>query len=128
MLEFQLADDVLLSQFENAVSMSKWLQVLCDTIASIAPTGASVITHYWYIPHTKLVIMFSAVKLPMDCYYTFSVKENINNSVHFMTWHNVFGVSEIVKVSENTEFINQAYECWKLFKDLRIRELEGFSV
>lgn len=126
MQELQLADSKLLKQFDDAVTMCKWLHALCDTIVSVAPTGVAVNTHYWCIPHTNMVMMFSVAELPMDCYYTFSVKENANNNVHFITWHNIFGVSEIIKVSENIELLSQAYECWKLFKDLRIKELEGF--
>ena len=111
--------------FRESLDMSDWLCALCNAEEYVTQHGIPVVTYHWDIPHTDVVIAL-VVDGNVDCnIYTSSVKRG--SVVEYIVWRICNGVAEILKVSDTLSNIHHAYKCWKMFRDMRVRELEGFS-
>lgn len=111
--------------FRESLDMSDWLYSLCNAEEYVTQHGIPVVTYHWDVPHTDVVIALGVAENVDYNVYTSSVKRG--SVVEYIVWRVCGCVIEILKVSDTLSNIHHAYECWKIFRDMRIRELEGFT-
>lgn len=108
--------------FFMCLYMARWLHVFGEPM----PELNGRVTYYWRMPYCDRIVTWSR----LNNVHTLCVNTHANpRCVQHMSWlHNKDGLVHIVKLSNDLTMIEAAYSIWNMFKDDRIKQLEGFDV